>query len=238
MHEWIKDLRYVLMSSRHPAKGYEEEYHAAYKTWRSAWEKFRAEIGVKDPLSSDGFIIPDEMGVLFYKNECVGFASFTHGNLAKGPIPDHSWFKAWTSDAYEKLKNISADAIICSQFTVDPKFTGRNQVVRWKEIVFLFNHLRFLNSDAGVMAGHLNLTRGMQNAGGEEWGATVLDPLHPFNYSGVPLNAQLVAYQRETVLAMIQRKEFGPLCEQLWSKLEHVSDFSVTNNIIPIKKAA
>ncbi len=238
MEKWIADVRYVLMPSRHPLKGYEKEYEAAYKVWRAAWEKFRLEIGVKEPLSSDGFIIPDEMGVLFYQGQCVGLASFTHGTLAEGTMPDHSWFKPWTKKSFEDLKSISPDCIICSQFTVSPQFTGRGHIVRWKEILFYYNHLRLLNSQMGVMAGHLNLTRGMQNAGGEEFGATVLNPNHPFHYYGVPLDAQLVAYERSGIQAMIDRKNLSSLFEALWTRLENVSDFPVTNNVIPHKKAA
>lgn len=238
MEEWIKDLNFVLMPCRHAVKGYESHYQAAYECWRAAWEKFRGEIGVTEPLNCDGFIMPDEMGVMFYKGECVGLASFTHGRLDQGPMKDHSWFKAWTPEAYKKLQNISQDGIICSQFTINPKFAGKNQVVRWKEILFNYVHMRFDFSNAGVMAGHLNLTRGMQNACGEEFGGTILDPLHPFNYYGVSLNAQLVAYQREIIHRMIERKNIHSLCQNLWSKLTHLTEFPVVRPVIPLKKTA
>lgn len=238
MEPWIKDVKYILMSSRHPTPGYEREYETAYKVWRSAWEKFRSEIGVKEPLSSDGFIIPDEMGVIFYRNECVGLASFTHGSLASGTMPDHSWFKPWTEEAYQQLKQISPDCLICSQFTISPQFAGRGHIVRWKEILFYYNHLRFINSDTGVMAGHLNLTRGMQNAGGEEFGGTVLNPNHPFNYYGVKLAAQLVGYERETIWKMMERKNIVQMCDDMWTRLIHVSEFSVTSRVLPLKKVA
>ncbi len=238
MDEWIKDLNYILMPCRHAVKGYEAEYQAAYDCWRAAWEKFRAEIGITEPLSCDGFILPDEMGVMFYKGECVGLASFTYGRLDYGPMKDHSWFKAWTPEAYEKLQEISPEGMICSQFSINPKFTGKLQVVRWKEILFNFIHMRFDYSSAGVMAGHLNLTRGMQNACGEDFGAKILDPLHPFNYYGVSLSAQLVAYQRDIIHRMIDRKELKPLCEKLWSRLIHLSEYSVNSPVIPMKKTA
>lgn len=238
MQDWIQDLTYVLMPCRHPVKGYEKEYEAAYACWRAAWEKFRSEIGVTEPLSSDGFILPDEMGVMFYKGECVGLASFTFGFLDHGPMPDHSWYKAWTPEAFQKLKAISTDAIICSQFTINPKFTGKNQVVRWKEILFNYIHMRFDYSNSGVMAGHLNLTRGMQNACGEEYGATVLDPMHLFNYYGVELKAQLVAYERDTIHRMMGKKELYPLCDALWSRLVHLTEFPVVAPVIPLKKVA
>lgn len=238
MENWIKDVKYILMPSRHPVKGYEKEYEAAYKVWRAAWEKFRTEIGIKEPLSSDGFIVPDEMGVLFYKGECVGLASFTHGTLASGTMPDHSWFKPWTDEAFEQLKEISPDCMICSQFTISPQFAGRGHIVRWKEILFYYNHLRFMNSMNGVMAGHLNLSRGMQNAGGEEFGGTILNPNHIFYFYGVEQVSQLVAYQRSGIKAMIERKNIAPLFEQLWTRLDHISEFPVTSNILPFKKAA
>lgn len=237
MEKWVSDLKYILMSSRHPTKGYEKEYAQAYLVWKTAWEKFRREIGVTQKLNSDGFLVPDEMGVLFYQGQCVGFSSFTHGSL-NGPLKDLGWFNAWTPEAVEQLEAISSDVIVCSQFTVNPEFAGKNHIVRWKEIVFLYTFMRFENSDAGVMAGHLNLTRGMQNACGETFGATVLNPGHPFNYFGVEIPGQLVAYERSNIDLMKKRKEITGLCDDLWSRLVHISDFSVEQKVLPFKKAA
>jgi hypothetical protein len=238
MENFVKDVRYLLMPSRHPVKGYEKIYHEAYMVWRAAWEKFYQESSVHEPLSSDPFIIPDEIGVLMYQDRVVGLAAFTHGDLRQGTLPDHSWFKPWTQEAFNQLKNISPDCMVCSQFTISPEFTGRNQVVRWKEILFYFNHLRLINSLNGVMAGHLNLSRGMQNAGGEEFGGIVLNPHHEFTFHGIHQDSQLVAYTRESIDDMVRRKNIAPLFDQLWSKLENISDFPVTSNIVPFKKVA
>jgi hypothetical protein len=239
MEDWVKDCKYILMPARHPVKGHEKEYEAAYSVWRAAWEKFRAEVGIKDFLSSDGFLLPDEIGALFYKNECVGFSSFTHGKLTSGTMPDQAWFRSWDKNSFEDLKRISDDAIICSQFTVNPKFTGKGHIVRWKEIVFLYTFMRFDQSDAGVMAGSLNLIRGMQNACGETFGATILNGEHKFSYAGHELPAQIVAYERKNIQAMKERKEIVGLCDDLWSRLTHLTEFTANkNNIIPFKKAA
>lgn len=238
MNSWVNDLKYVLMPSRHPHHKYENEYQAAYLGWRSAWEKFRSEIGVQDPLSSDGFVLPDEMGALFYKDEFVGMSSFTYGTLGRGPMPDLSWFKGWTDDAYNNLRAISTNAMIGSQFTVSPKFTGRGHIVRWKEIIFLYTFMRFEKSIADVMAGHLNLTRKVNDACGESVGATVLDECKTFEYYGIQIPAQLVAYQKENIAIMKNKANENGLCESLWSKLEHVSEYPVEENILPFKKAA
>lgn len=239
MEDWVKDLNYILMPARHPVKGFEKEYAQAYEAWKAAWGKFRSELGVTEPLSSDGFVQPDEIGALFYRGECVGFSSFTHGDLSKGTMPDCAWFKPWTQEAYAELRKISHEGIICSQFTINPKFAGKGHVVRWKEIVFLYTFMRFDNSQAGVMAGCLNLTRGMQNACGETFGATVLNAEHSFNYGGHNIPAQLVAYERHNIQAMKERKNIVELCDDLWSKLTHISEFPAAKySISPIRKAA
>lgn len=239
MENWVKEVKYILMPTRQPVKGFEQEYQAAYEVWRTAWEKYRNEIGIKEPLSSDGFCLPDEMGVLFYQGECVGFSSFQHGDLRSGPLGDLNWFKAWNSEAYGQLRTISSKAIVCSQFTVNPKFTGKSHLVRWKEIVFLYTFMRFDTSDAGVMAGSLNLIRGMQNACGETFGGTILNPEHHFTYGGLTLPIQLVAYERKNIQLMKERKNIEGLCDDLWSRLIHLTDFSVNqNNVIPLKKVA
>lgn len=238
MEDWVKDLEYILMPAPGPVRGFEKQYEKAYGTWRRAWEKFRSEIGIEEKLFSDGFLLPHELGVLFYQGNCVGFSAFTHGSLRSGPLGDHSWWKAWTPEAVKKLREISEDVIICSQFTVDPAFAGKGHIVRWKEIVFHYTFLRFEHSTAGVMAGHLNLTRGMQNACGEDFGASVLDPCHPFSYYGVEINAQLVAYEKDRIRRMKERKEITHLCDDLWTRLTHLTDYSVQNNILPLKRAA
>lgn len=240
MESWVQDLEYVLMPARAPLKGYEAKYFAAYDIWKKAWTKFRSEIGVEEKLSSDGFMLPHEIGVLFYKGDCVGFSAFTHGTLREGPLPDLSWWKAWTPEAMDKIRGISEDIIICSQFTVNPAFAGKGHIVRWKEIVFLYTFMRFEHSKAGVMAGHLNLTRGMQNACGETFGATVLDPCHPFSYFGVQIDAQLVAYERENIRKMQERKNITGLCDDLWSKLIHLTEYQAktTGRLYELAKAS
>lgn len=230
MDSWVQDVEYVLMPSRSPVPGYEEEYFASYLVWRKAWLKFRGEVDIKDKLAADGFLVSHEIGALFYKGECVGLSAFTHGTLSRGPLPDHSWWNAWTPEAIEALRRISDNIIICSQFTVNPEFAGKNQIVRWKEIVSLVSQLRYIHSPADVMAGHLNLTRGMQNACGEENGATVLDPCRAFSFYGKQIEAQLVAYERKNLHAMIAKKELGPLADALWSKLVHLSDYPITRS--------
>lgn len=228
MENWISDLEYVLMPSSKPVQGYENKYEAAYQCWREAWNKFRSEININEPLYSDGFILPHETGALFYKGECVGMSSFTYGDLSNGPMKDHSWFlKGWSDLDFQKLKNISNNALICSQFTVSPKFAGKGHFVRWKEIVFLYTFMRFVHSTGDVMAGQLNLSRGVQNACGESFGATILNPSHPFNFYGVELPAQLVAYEKKNIKAMQERKNIVQMCEDLWSRLIHISDHAV-----------
>ena len=238
MESWIKDLKFYLMPSRQPVKGYEKQYEEAYQIWRNAWEKFRGEIGVSEHLYSDGFLLPDEMGVLFYKDECVGFTCYSHGHLDHGPLVDLGWFKAWTPEAIKDLSKISNTVTVCSQFTVNPKFAGKGHIVRWKDIISLYTLMRFEVSHTGVMAGHLNLTRGMQNASGEDSGATVLNPCHPFSYYGVEIPAQLVAYERQNIQLMKERKNLVSLCDDLWSRLIHLSEYPAQSNVIPFRKAA
>lgn len=236
MENWIKDCRYIIMPTRQAPKGLESEYQAAYMTWRKAWGKYREEQNINSPLHSDGFLIPDEMGVLFYQSQCVGFCSFTFGDLNNGPLSDSGWFEPWDDLSFKRLQNISTKAIICTQFTVDPAFAGKGQIVRWKEIISLFAYLRFYYSDKEVMAGCLNLVRGMQNSSGEDIGAIILNPLHHFVYGGKDLPAQLVAYTKEGFEKFIAKKELEPLCRELWKQHIHCSELPL--NTQEIKKAA
>ena len=238
MDNWINDVTYLIMPSSHPVKGYEKEYEAAYKCWRTSWMKFRSEIGLEDKLYSDAFIIPDEMGVVFYKGECVGLSCFTYGSLNKDSTLDNSYFKGWTDLALKRIRNISENVVLCSQFTVGPEFTGKNHVVRWKEIVSLYTLLRFENSMAGVMAGQLNLSRKMNDAAGKSFGATILEESLPYIY-GPDVNVQLVAYVRDEIEKMKTEKEIHKLCETLWSQAKCISNYPMINtNASPIKKAA
>lgn len=226
MDSWIKDLRFITMPTRHPTKGYEKEYDDSYKCWRSAWEKLRQEVKVNDTLYSDSFLIPDEMGIIFYQEKCVGFCSFAFGDMNSQATLDHSYFKGWTDLALQRLKNISPNVGLCSQFTVNPEFTGKNQVVRWKDIVSLANLIRFIYSPAGVLAGQLNLSRKMDEAAGQTLGATILEESIPYYYAE-GINVQLVAYEREKSVQMIKEKNLEGLCEALWSKHIHLSDYPV-----------
>ena len=236
MEEWIKDCRYIIMPTRQAPEGLEAEYHAAYMTWRKAWEKYRIEQNITTHLRSDGFLLPDEMGVLFYQSQCVGLCCFSYGDLNKGPLSDLGWFSAWDDLSLRRLKNISTKSIICTQFTVDPAFAGKGQVVRWKEIISLFSYLRFYYSDMEVMAGCLNLTRGMQNSSGEDIGAIILNPIHKFVLGEKEIPAQLVAYTKEGFEKFVAKKELAPLCEKLWKQHLHCTEIPL--NTQELKKAA
>lgn len=238
MESWVKDIQYLLMSARHPTKGYEQEYYATYQAWRAAWEKFRNEIGIKEPLTSDAFFQPDEVGSLFYQGECVGLASFTYGQMSQGPMPHLSWFKSWPQEDLMKLQSLSDQMIICSQFTVNPKFAGKGHIVRWKDVVSQYLLLRLVHSNHEIMAGSLNLTRGVDNACGENVGTNVLNPKHVFNYGGIDIPAQLVAFENLRIQAMIRDKRIGEHCDALWSKVIHLSDYPIERNLLQMKQAA
>lgn len=238
MESWIKDCRYILMPARHPQQGFEKEYAMAYETWKRAWGKFREESGISGQLYSDGFVLPDEMGVLFYQSRCVGLSSFTYGNLNKGTMPDVSWFGSWDENSYKELSKLSSDAIICSQFTVNPDFAGKGHITRWKDIVSLYTLIRFSHSRMGVMAGALNVTRGMQNASGEGAGAIVIKADHAFQLGNKELPAQLVAYTKKNIHAMIEKKNLSGLCHDLWEQMVHISEYPVEDNVIEFNKAA
>lgn len=237
MQSWVNDLKYILMPARRPVRGYQKEYNEAYRVWRAAWEKYRSEVGITQKLTSDGFMLPDEIGVLFYQDKCIGLSAFSYGRMG-GPLEDLGWFNSWPADTIKTLRNISDDVVVCSQFTVNPEFAGKNQVVRWKDIISLYTLLRFENSDTDVMAGQLNLIRGMQNASGEDSGATVLNPEHVIHYSGLELPVQLVAYERLNIKKMMERKNIISLCDELWTKLDHISEFPVQKKVLPFKKVA
>lgn len=240
MQDWVKDLQYIIMPAHKAAKGYEEQYELAYKCWRAAWEKFRNEVGVSQKLNADGFRVSDEIGALFYQGKCVGLHCFTYGSWTEGPYKDLSYFNGWTEAALEKFQKFSPqNSLICSQFTVHPDFTGKNHIVRWKEINFLFIFMRYQHSMADIMCGHLNMTRKVQDAAGEGFGATVLEPLVQFNYFGDIQDSQLVAYEKDNFEKIKDKKNIHDLCDDLWSRVVHVSEFPViNNNIIPLKKAA
>lgn len=238
MESWIKDLQYIVMPTRGPVKGYEKEYYATYDVWRSAWEKFRSEIGINAPLNSDGFVIADEVGAVFYKGECVGFAAFSYGSLKQGPLAHQSWFNSWDTETMKALAEISDNAVICSQFTVNPKFAGKGHIVMWKEIVALCGWIRFDLSDADVMAGHLNLTRGMGKLAGEALGGTVLCENHAFNFYGVDVPAMLVAYERSGFEKLKNARGIHQLCDDLWTRLVHLSEHPVHQKVLPFRKVA
>ncbi len=230
MESWIRDVRYILMPAKHPVTGYEKEYQEAYQCWRTAWEKFRKEINVTDHLYSEPFLASDEIGVLYYQGKCVGLSCYTFGSLENNsPTKDLAWFRGWDDLSLQKLKNMSNNIVISSQFSVSPEFTGKNQVVRWKNILFFYILRRFECSEADVMAGHINLTRKVDDSCGEVAGATILNAYQPFDYYGVELGSQLSAYLRHNIEAMKVKRDLVQQFEDLWAQTTSVSPHSITN---------
>jgi len=87
------------------------------------------------------------------------------------------------------------------------------------------------------MAGQLNLERKMDQAGGDSFGATVLERCLPYYY-GEDLHVQLVAYEKPKIEQMFKEKEIQKLCDELWTKLDHISDWPVVGTEKQIKEAA
>ena len=238
MH-WIQDVRYIILNAHGKNPGFEMEYAKAYECWRLAWTKFRNEVGVTDKLNSDGFRLADEIGAIFYGEDCVAIHCFTYGNWENGPYQDLSCFNGWTEKALNTFKNFSqTNSLVCTQFAVHPNYTGKNQITHWKEINSLYIFTRFQCSKADIMCAHINLTRKMQDVVGESFGGTVLEPLIKFNYYGDIQDSQLVAYKKENFDKVKKEKDIEFLCAQLWSKCLHVSDFPVLNKKHETRKAA
>lgn len=225
MEDWMDDFEYLLMPSARPLAGHEKEYFAAYECWRASWLKFRTEVGSKEKLFSDSFTNTDELGVLFYKGECVGLHAFRTGSLLDGTIRDAAWFAPWSALSLEKLMDISPLVTISSQFTIHPSFAGKNQVVRWKKIGAACTINRFLNSSVPVMAGFLNISRGMTDVAGADSGAIVLNSEEGFQYSeNVTIMAQPVAYTRESLLRAISKNRETEFYAELWKRTRFLSE--------------
>jgi hypothetical protein len=239
MKSWIDDVDYYILPSQSAPKGYETLYDQSYECWRYAWEKFRNEVGINEKLHCDALRATDEIGTIFYKGECVGIHGFTFGSWERGMYKDLAYFHGWTDIALQKLKKYSLkNSLICSQFTINPIFSGKQQIVRWKEINFLYILLRYQHSEADIMCGHLNMTRKVQDAAGEGFGATILDPFVSFDYYGVRLDSQLVAYEKERLELIKDEKKINQLCEDLWKRMKNLSRFPVIEYAKSNKRAA
>jgi hypothetical protein len=88
------------------------------------------------------------------------------------------------------------------------------------------------------MCGHLNMTRKVQEVAGENFGATILDPYVPFNYYGIELGSQLVAYEKHNFEKIKDKKGLHLLCQKLWKNTIHLSSFPVTQPEILFNQAA
>ncbi len=219
----VNEIRYVLMPSKRPVPGYETFYAQMYECWFQSWLKFRRDSGLDPHLHSDALWLTDEVGAIFWRGRCVGLSCFTFMDLSQPWSQDYGWFEGWTPKAMEGLKSVSTNASVCSLFTVHPEFTGRQQVCRWKDVVSFYCMLRFMASDAGVMAGALNLSRKVDDACGEGIGATVLERAVPYPHAENQ-DMMLVAYQKEKIWEAYCRAGTQEVAAGLWSRATYLGN--------------
>ncbi len=158
----IKELQLILLPGKRPPRAYTDQYLKAYNCWREVWEAtYQKEMNIDVMLTSDEFTRQDEVLALFYKGECTATCFFKWVNADEVPTVHDSYFGPWPHLAFHKLRSRGPSILVCSQFSVHPKFRKNNKDLSWKDLVAALGIERFRYSDADAMTGTMRLKKNM-----------------------------------------------------------------------------
>lgn len=132
-----------------------------YGCWRKVWEQALKELDNADAIFSDDFTRQDELGSLFYADQCVGLTAYRWVDLSLTLNQDDSYFKVWPKAVKDQAIADGSRICVGSNLTVLPTWRGVVDGYSVKEILMTLAVKRFMASDADAMVGTMRNNRGM-----------------------------------------------------------------------------
>ncbi|MDR3608596.1 MAG: hypothetical protein P4M08_14630 [Oligoflexia bacterium] len=188
-------------------------YEAAYAAWQSVWSPVLKEVADMGQLHSDPFIRQDEILTLFRDDEVAAMTFLTRVDLSKKCFQDDSYFQYWPELAIQSLTRYGTDVLVCSNFTVMPRFRKECELPV-KDLLVGLSARALLDSDASVMTGNMRNTKGLNDL--------------TYNWGAIPLMRNVIVHGEESDLVgffrntikLASREELLEPMNDLWNGRE------------------
>jgi hypothetical protein len=143
---------------------------------------------------ADDFSRQDEIGALFFGNECVGLSGYRWLDLSLAYHRADSYFAAWPAAVLDQVAATTPHVCVGSNLVVAPEWRGPIVPLRVSEMLLALAVQRYADSDAQIMVGTMRNDRRMNDIS-YRLGALPLCSNVLFHH--VPVD--LVVFSRDTI---------------------------------------
>lgn len=186
------------------------DYQRIYQFWKRTWIDTFQQLSVNSNIFSDAFTRQDCVAAILFKGEIIATTFFREVDLTQSSEIDDSYFKNWSSQSLQKVREMGEKAIICSYFSVHPEFRNRRIGISLKDMLLGLVVKYLLVSEADVLLGTPRVDRSMSEAC-LRWGAQLIEEDVPSGYGDT---VDLIGFHKKQLLFAelpILFKEIGHL---------------------------
>ncbi len=189
-------------------------YNQAYTFWRAfmGLEMQRENLeDIEKKLSSDGFMLFEDIYTLFHKTTLVGFFCFDTKDMHSDAIVDQEFFKSFPDVILENYISKAKKIMTIGHLLVHPDWRRNKIGIGLSDILVWFMHKRFLECGADLMIYWTRNNRSTNQLGIKHGGEAVLKD---YKYGG--LTADVIATRPENVIMDCGSDAINTLSEELW----------------------
>ena len=190
-------------------------YNTAYDFWRvfMGYEMSKENIeNIESKLSSDGFMLFEDIYTLFYKTSIVGLFCFDTKDMSSHAIGDQSFFKTFPVEILNNYVHKAQYIMTIGHLLVHPNWRRSKIGLGLSDILVWFMHKRFVESGCDLMLYWTRNNRSTNQLGIKFGGECILSDYH---YSGSP--ADVIATRPDKVIMDSGDETVNQISADLWN---------------------
>lgn len=220
-HKSINNLKcYVLPGHIRDCKPeFHQLYGSAYRFWRvfMGYEMNKEHLeDIEKKLSSDAFMLFEDIFTLFHGNSIVGFFCFDTKDMHSPAICDQSFFKSFPEDVLDNYIMPADKIMTIGHLLVHPDWRRSKIGVGLSDILVWFMHKRFVESGSDLMIYWTRNNRSTNQLGVKFGGEAIVQNQE---YGG--LTADIIATRPENVVMDCGDPTVNQISERLWENLKY-----------------
>ncbi len=149
MNLTLQDLKYVIVPAKRPRPHQEKHYDMLFSFWHHSFKKVFEEISKPNQYKfSDQFLLQDEVGGLFFKDQVVAIIFYSWIDCNRPSELARSYFSHYTDPAMNFLTQQSNEIMVMSNLAVHPLWRKKKTNLDIASLMIEFAIKRLNNSKA------------------------------------------------------------------------------------------
>lgn len=203
-------------------------YNTAYRFWRvfMGYEMNKEKLeDIDSKLSSDGFMLFEDIYTLFYGDAIVGFFCFDTKDMHSEAICDQSFFKSFPQDILQRYITPADKIMTIGHLLVHPDWRRSKIGIGLSDILVWFMHKRFVESGSDLMIYWTRNNRSTNQLGIKFGGEAILE-----NYEYGGLTADAIATRPNKVILDSGDEVVNLISEGFWKNRIDAREDSLPDN--------